>query len=225
MREKFQAVVSSLEVSLPWRVVLLLAVAAVATVAFVEVAEEVIGGNADPIDRAISLAIHDVDSPALDHVMIFVTSLGAGVTLAIAVALLAAYCLYRKERRLAFVLVANAVAQHAVNLLLKHSFARPRPTLFDEITRPESFSFPSGHSMSSMVIYGTIATVLVLLRPGLRSLVVPMSALLIVAIGFSRVYLGVHWAFDVLAGFAAGIPFVLAAIHLARRATRPEPNI
>ena len=78
--------------------------------------------------------------------------------------------------------------------------------------------------MSAMVIFGTIATVLVL-RPRLRSIVLPTATFLIVAIGFSRVYLGVHWAFDVLAGFAAGVPFVLAAIHLARRATlSPSPN-
>ena len=225
MREKLAALVSRAWRSLPWRVVVLLALAAVATVAFVEVAEAVIEGTADPIDRAISLAIHRIDFPALDRVMIFVTSLGAGVTLSIAVAVLAGYCVYRRERRLALVLVANAIAECAMNLVLKHSFARPRPNLFDEITRPESYSFPSGHSMSAMVIYGTIATVLIVLRPRLRSIVIPTAAFLIVAIGFSRVYLGVHWAFDVLAGFAAGIPFVLAGIHLARRATRPlSPN-
>ena len=78
--------------------------------------------------------------------------------------------------------------------------------------------------MSSMAIYGTIATVLIVLRPRLRSIVIPTTAFLIVAVGFSRVYLGVHWAFDVLAGFAAGTPFVLAAIHLARRATRPSSS-
>ena len=211
--------------SLPWRVVVLLAIADVATVAFVEVAEEVIEGNADPIDRAISLAIHRIDFPVLDRVMIFVTTLGAGVTLSIAVAVLAGYCVYRKERRLALVLVANAIAEYAMNLVLKYSFARPRPRLFDEIPRPESYSFPSGHSMSAMVIYGTIATVLIVLRPRLRSIVLPTAAFLIVAIGFSRVYLGVHWTSDVLAGFAAGVPFVLAAIHLARRATLPAtPN-
>lgn len=221
MREKLAALASRAWHSLPWRVVALLAIAAVATVAFVEVAEDVIEGNADPIDRAISLAIHRIDFPALDRVMIFVTSLGSGVTLSIAVAALAAYCVYRQERRLALVLVVNAIAEYAMNLVLKHSFARPRPRLFDEITRPDSYSFPSGHSMSATVIYGTIATVLIVLRPRLRSIVIPTAAFLIVAIGFSRVYLGVHWTFDVLAGFAAGIPFVLAAIHLARRATRP----
>ncbi len=210
--------------SFPWRLVVLVGLAVVAAIAFAKVAEEVVEGDADPMDRSISLAIHSIDTPTLDRVMAAVTRLGAAVTLVILVAVLAGYCLYRRERRLALVLAANAAAELLVNAVLKHIVARPRPTLFDEIERPLSYSFPSGHSMASMAIYGTIAAILVVRRPWWRPVAIPTAALLVLAIGFSRVYLGVHWATDVLAGFVAGSPFVIVAAHLARRAPEPAPG-
>lgn len=213
------AAVARLRRSLPLRTLVLLACAIAATVVFVEVADEVIDGNADRLDQTIALAIHRIDTPLLDRVMFFVTWCGAGVTLACVVGIVATWCLQLGRRRLAFVLTANALAAWGLNVLLKHLFARARPDLFDEITRPASYSFPSGHSMESMAVYGAVAAVVASAHPRSRPFVIPAAALLIVAIGFSRVYLGVHWPFDVIAGFAAGIPFVAVTVHLAHVAT------
>jgi len=204
--------------SLPLRLVVLLACAVAATVVFVVLAEAVVEGNADGVDQTITLAIRRLDSPTFDHVMRTFTWIGAGKNLAVIVTLVALVCLAKRRRLLAVVLGASAGAAHGLNVLLKAVFARPRPELFDEIARPTDYSFPSGHAMSAMAVYGGIAAVIIYLYPRSRPWVVPIAAVLIVAIGVSRVYLGVHWPFDVLAGFAAGVPFVLVTVHLARDA-------
>jgi membrane-associated phospholipid phosphatase len=200
--------------SLPWRALVMFSIAALATFAFAKLTSEVLEGEADALDKSIALAIHRVDQPWLDYVMIGITSLGSGIGLAIAVTVPTLWLLKHHHRRTALILACNAIAAQLVMVALKHYVRRPRPTLFDEITRPETFSFPSGHSMSAMVVYGGIAAVLVTLYPGRRGWIVAAAALLIVAIGFSRIYLGVHWPLDVVAGFIAGVPLLVAAVHL-----------
>lgn len=200
--------------SLPWRAFVLFGIAALATYAFVVLAENVLEGDADAIDKSVALAIHGIDTPWLDWIMIAFTYAGSGFGLVLAVGVTTIWLLENHHRRTALILACNALAAQLVSVVLKQFVQRPRPTLFDEITRPETFSFPSGHSLSAMAIYGGIAAVLVTLYPRRRTPVVAAAALLIATIGFSRIYLGVHWPFDVLAGFAAGVPLLMAAVHL-----------
>ena len=106
-----------------------------------------------------------------------------------------------------FAIIGSAL----LNLGAKQSFARPRPTLWESIAPESSFSFPSGHAMGSM----TLACVLVLLawHTRWRWPVLATTAILVVLVGFSRVYLGVHYPSDILAGWAAAITWT-AAIYL-----------
>ncbi|HEY5943899.1 MAG TPA: phosphatase PAP2 family protein [Kofleriaceae bacterium] len=203
--------------SLPWRAFVQFGLAIVATVLFVELAKYVIAGDADAFDKSVALAIHRIDPPnmpLLDWIMIGFTSIGSGIGLILAVAATVVWLVKNHHRRTALILTCNALAAQGLNVALKHYVQRPRPTLFDEITRPETFSFPSGHSLSAMAIFGGIAAVLVTLYPHRRARIVCAAVLLIATIGFSRVYLGVHWPLDVLAGFAAGVPLLVATIHL-----------
>ena len=199
---------------LQWRTLIHFAIAAVATVVFVWLARAVLAGNADETDRALALAIHRLDSPVLDQLMITISALGSGPMLLLAVATTVIVLVRNGHKRIAIIIAANGIAAHVLTAGLKLYFARPRPTLFDEITRPETFSFPSGHSLAAMAIYGGIAAVVITLRRRRRPLVVAATVLLVGLIGFSRIYLGVHWPFDVLAGFAGGLPFVVATVHL-----------
>jgi membrane-associated phospholipid phosphatase len=199
---------------LTWRALILFAIAALATFGFVYLAELVLEGRADATDRAVALAIHGIDTPVLDVVLIAFTQLGSTPMLVVAVTVGTIWLWRTGHRRTAIILVANAVASQVLMVALKLYIARPRPTLFDEITRPETFSFPSGHSMSAMAIYGAIAAVLITHHRNHRTLIVASAAVLIAMIGFSRIYLGVHWPFDVLAGFAAGVPLLVATVHL-----------
>ncbi len=208
--------------SLPWRALIHFAIAAAATLLFAELAEEVIEGEYDAFDRAMALSIHRIATPVLDQVMIAVTNLGSGPILALVVLATAVWSWRHGHRRTTLILISNAVVSQLVVFVLKVYVQRPRPTLFDVIARPESWSFPSGHSLSAMAIYGSIAAVIVTFRRRHRALVVAAAAVLIAAIGFSRVYLGVHWPLDVLAGFAAGVPLVVATVHLLHTRAGPK---
>ena len=201
--------------SAPLRAVILGALAAVAIVIFIRIAHEMVEGDMDGIDRTIALAIHRLDTRWLVSVMVVITNLGSGLVLTIVSALVAGVCLWRHERRLALILAANGVLILALELILKHVFGRARPTLFPEISLPADSSFPSGHSMGSMAIYGTVGLALSALYPEHRRLALVATPLLIAAIGFSRIFLGVHWPSDVAAGFSAGVPFVLVARYLS----------
>ena len=202
----------------PFRALLLGTIAAASIVAFIRIADEMLEGDVDSIDRAIALAIHHLDTPSLVSLIVVITDLGSGVVLSILSALVAVWCLRKKQKRLALILAGNGVVVTALEVILKHVFGRARPTLFAEISLPSDSSFPSGHSMASMAVYGTLAVVLSALVPNRRGFVIAASSLLIASIGLSRVYLGVHWPSDVVAGFAAGVPFVLVALYLAPQA-------
>ena len=97
-----------------------------------------------------------------------------------------------------------------LNVVLKYTFERPRPTLFQEIETLHTYSFPSGHAMVGVAVYGMMGVVLARLAPGRRRLILLLMPGLMFMIGISRVCLGVHWPSDVLAGFAAGAFIVLA---------------
>ena len=204
-----------------FRALVLGTIAAAAIVVFIRIAHEMLEGDMDRIDRAIALAIHGLDTPVLVSLMVVITNLGSGLVLAIVCALVSLWCLLRAARRLSLILVGTGVVVLALELILKHAFGRARPTLFPEIPLPLDSSFPSGHSMASMAVYGTVAVVLSALYPKHRFLAVVPATLLIAAIGFSRVFLGVHWPSDVIAGFTAGLPFVLVALYLS--SSRPGP--
>jgi membrane-associated phospholipid phosphatase len=200
--------------ALTWRAVILFAIAGIATFGFVQLAELVVEGRADATDRAIALAIRHLDTPVLDRILIVFTHLGSHPMLVVAVTAATIWLWRTGHRRTAVIVVVNAIVCQLLMVALKLYIARPRPTLFDEITRPETFSFPSGHSMSAMAIYGALAAVVITHHRAQRTLVIVCAAVLIAAIGFSRIYLGVHWPLDVLAGFAAGVPLLMVTVHL-----------
>ncbi len=208
--------------TLPLRAIVLWTLAALSTILFVAIAQRVLEGNADAFDRRWALAIHAADDDALDSIFIALTMIGSAPGLWATITLVSFLAIRNGLWPIAMILAGNGIAALVVNTSLKWWFVRQRPTLFDEITRPETFSFPSGHSMSAIEIYGTVAAVLIAIHPRLRPVIVPVATLLIVGIGLSRVYLGVHWPTDVLAGFASGVPFLIVSIHLIHRVKRPQ---
>ena len=204
--------------SLPLRALVLFGIAVLATLVFVVLCENVLEGNLDAPDRRAALAIHhSIDTPILDWIMIGFTIIGSAVGWVSAVAAMTIWLVRNGHRRTALILASNALAAELLVFVLKQFVRRPRPTLFDVITRPETFSFPSGHALSAVAVFGAIAAVLVTLYPRRRTPIVIVAAIVIFCIGFSRVYLGVHWPFDVLAGFAAGVPVLVATVHLLHR--------
>lgn len=192
----------------------------VASIGFVVVAAEVRTGAVDRVDVAAELAVHRLDAPAWDVAMKAATLVGTNVILLPALAVALALAIHRGRRAAAAILVVDAVVVIAVNTLLKIMFSRERPTLFDKIALPTDYSFPSGHAMSAMGIWGGIVAVLILLYPRAKVPLVIAGAIVVAAIGFSRIYLGVHWPSDVVGGFLGGIPPLVVTVHLLHRTQR-----
>ena len=181
-----------------------------AAFAFARVAREMVEGETTEMDRVGALAVHSIDTPALDVVMRGFTFMGSAFALLPFCIGVGAWALYKKDRRGALVLVIVVVMTEALNFVLKLMFARPRPTLFQEIATLDSYSFPSGHAMAAVAIYGTVGVIVSRLVLSHRRGVIVVLIFLVSMICISRIYLGVHWPTDVIAGAAVGA-FVLLA--------------
>ncbi|MFQ4144122.1 phosphatase PAP2 family protein [Chlorogloeopsis sp. ULAP02] len=164
------------------------------------------------LDAVILLAIQKLHTPLLDRIMLGITSLGNPPVLLLICSGLAIGPLFYKRHREASSLGIAAVGVLGLNYWLKVLFSRARPALWEWIIHVGHHSFPSGHAMGSMVIYGFLAYVLAKQFPQWRRQIFASMTVLIIVIGFSRLYLGVHWPTDVAAGYAAGLVWLIACI-------------
>jgi undecaprenyl-diphosphatase len=183
--------------------------------AFAELADEVVEGDSRRFDRAVLLWIHSSFPGWLDGPMRLVTALGYYwvVIPLLAVAVLA---FYRKDWRLsAILLVVSTSGSIVLTTVLKAIFERSRPELFDSGYTASFYSFPSGHATLAVGFYGTLTLLLAYrLRGYARWLVAACGVSLVLLIGFSRLYLGVHYPTDVLAGYLAA-PLWLVFVGVA----------
>ena len=176
------------------------------------------------IDRAAARWARQLDSPSMDLLMRALTFAGSFPGIAAFIAAVALWTVRRGQWKLAVVLAVTASLAEGLNLLLKLFFQRARPLVVFEIPIPTSYSFPSGHAMVSVAAYTVAAIVMVSLRPQLRWLLTALAPPWILLIGFSRVYFGVHWFTDVVAGFAAGGLLALAGWLTAKRVSHDLPS-
>jgi membrane-associated phospholipid phosphatase len=159
-------------------------------------------------DRWTTDALHTYasEAPNLINSLRIVSILGSLQALVlVGVVVAVALLVQRKWLTLAAWLVA-VLGGEALNLLLKDLFARPRPTFEHPLVVETSYGFPSGQAMESLTVYGMLVyfAVLTVRRQSTRAVSVGGVALIVVLIGFSRVYLGAHYVSDVIGGFAAG---------------------
>lgn len=180
-----------------------------------------------PLDEQISRTIHSQASPALDQAMIAFTSAGNRASLILAGAALTLILFWRYRRfNVAALYLAASLLSFALNGWLKRQFERPRPQLWQQvIPLPGDHSFPSGHAMISMTVYGLAAWFLAEHFPQWRKAILYTMGLLILLIGSSRVYLGVHWPSDVFVGFFCG--FIINALSAVwhRRSFAAQINV
>jgi undecaprenyl-diphosphatase len=146
--------------------------------------------------------------------------LGANAVLLPVVAAVTALAIRMRRRAVAIILVIDTVVVIAAYSALKVMFSRERPRLFDKIALPTGYSFPSGHAMSAVGIYGVIAAALIALYPRARGPVIAAAIALIAMIGLSRIYLGVHWPSDVVGGLLGGVPPLVVSVHLIHHPAR-----
>ncbi|MEH1969514.1 phosphatase PAP2 family protein [Nostoc sp.] len=164
------------------------------------------------LDEAILLLIQKLHTPLLDRLMLGITFMGDPVVMLISSLGLAISPLYCNRRWQASILGIAGVGAILLNCLMKLLFGRARPALWKHIINVGQHSFPSGHAMVSIVIYGFTGHILAKQFPEWRFWIYGLTIVLIAAIGFSRLYLGVHWLTDVTAGYAAGLVWLIVCI-------------
>ncbi|MGZ7443243.1 phosphatase PAP2 family protein [Paenibacillus sp. TH7-28] len=165
-------------------------------------------------DKIVTAWIQHWENPALTAVMKFFTTIGGGLPfiLVIITAMVVLYTVLRHRRELVF-LAGVMLGSTVLNWALKTLFHRARPVIH-RIIEAEGYSFPSGHSMAAFSFYGALAFLIwrhVPTSSG-RSLIIVLSTLFILAIGISRIYLGVHYPSDVLGGYFVSGCWLTASI-------------
>lgn len=195
---------------------------ALALVLFVLVGLLVFHGPGNELDLWLTQQVAAERTPFLTALLSAASFVGNTRTLVgLSLLLLAAATLHRPLRRESLHVVTLLIAVGVVSPLLKHAYSRPRPPASVALQHETSFSFPSGHAMASICLFGFVAYLATTYLDGWqRRGVVGLSVALIATIGFSRVYLGVHYPCDVLAGYLAGAPLLAFTVLAHRRPTR-----
>lgn len=201
----------------PWTLATLLLVAACLW-AFIGLADEVAEGETHDFDTRLLLALRNPADPAdplgpgwVEELGRDMTALGSFGVLALVTLAVAGFLWLQGNRRSMWLMLVAVGGGQALSSLAKHGFDRPRPDLVPHGTLVYTTSFPSGHSMMAAVTYLTLATLVARVQPtrALKAYVLGLAVLVTVAVGVSRVYLGVHWPTDVLAGWTAGAAWAL----------------
>jgi undecaprenyl-diphosphatase len=186
------------------------AAALAALALFSWLAEEVMKGGVRTFDAAARDFVQRIASTRLTEAMRGFTFLGEWLSI-FDLTILAILLFYREGRKRAALLMAITTAGGALlETMLKQMFHRVRPAPFFDTPLPSSYSFPSGHAVLACCFFGSLAAMITAREPkrAVRIAVWTAAALLAALIGFSRVYLGVHYASDVIAGYAAAVVWV-----------------
>jgi len=203
--------------------------------AFGHIAEEVLEGDATRFDQTVLLALRSPADPAdplgpawLEEAARDITSLGSYAVLGIVFFAVIAYLLLMKRRAAALWVAASVGGGVLLSNVLKHSFDRPRPDLVAHTVRVFTSSFPSGHAMLSAVTFLTLGVLLASIHNSWRVKVffLGIAIFLTVIVGVTRVYLGVHYPTDVLAGWCVGAGWAAicwTAFHWLQRRGVIEP--
>lgn len=198
-----------------------LAIAAAAVWGFAAFAEHVQAGGTLAFDMAAMEWMEANRIALLDRFLLDVTALGTGLVVLILVGVAALFLALTEHRYSALLLLIATGGGQLLNTVLKLFYDRPRPSNVEHLTHTMSTSFPSGHAMSAVIVYGTVAYLAARLQKKRweRWLTMIAATIIIVGIAASRVYLGVHYPSDVLAGTiigAAWAAFCMAGLEAVR---------
>jgi undecaprenyl-diphosphatase len=191
---------------------------AVASFSFLKLVSEIREGDTRAVDKAILLALREPGDPSnpigpqwLETITRDLTSLGSPTVLALITIAAVGYVWLDGKRAVALFLVAAVAGGAILESLLKLGFARPRPELVSHLVSVNSFSFPSAHATMSTITYLTLGVILarVQQRRRMKLYILAIASILALLVGLTRIYLGVHWPTDVLAGWCVGTAWAL----------------
>ncbi|HET6854213.1 MAG TPA: phosphatase PAP2 family protein [Pyrinomonadaceae bacterium] len=203
-----------------------LAAAIAALIFFGWLADEVLEGETRHFDEVTRAAVHQFASPVLTTIMRGLSFVGSTLALTIASIAVVVCLAMRKLGREAKLFALTMLGGALLNTILKLAFKRTRPIPFFNLSTPETYSFPSGHSLMSACFFGALAALLTarIKSRRLRIIIWIVATAMFLLIGLSRIYLGVHYTTDVIAGFAAALIWVLmirfVELELKRRRAR-----
>lgn len=205
--------------------------------AFAWVAEEVGEDEHQHLEERLMVAMRDPANPAepagpawVKQVAIDVSALGGATVIVLLTLLVCGHLLLRGRWRRVLILVFTVAGGHLLSHTLKNVYGRERPDVVPHLAHVDSASFPSGHSLSSSVVYLTIGALLAQAAPRRRekAYLICLAFGLTFSIGLSRVFLGVHYPSDVLAGWSAGAAWALVCWLIASHfhgEGKPEPDL
>jgi|ERR1700754_2391334 len=197
-----------------------------ALIFFAWLADEVLEGETQHFDEVTRVAVHQLASPGMTSAMRGISFLGSMIFLTIATAFAVFLFARRHWRREAILFAITMGGAALLNMTLKLAFQRPRPVPYFNLVPPESYSFPSGHSLASCCFYGALAAIVTtrLKRKRDRTILWVLSIAMFLLIGLSRIYLGVHYTTDVIAGFSAALIWIMVVrfveVQLRKRRNR-----
>lgn len=206
-------------------VLLATTVAAASGWLFVEIAGEVNEGSTQAMDRRLLLLLRESGNVAdpigprwFEEAVRDVTALGGTALLVLLSLAVVTHLALRRKPKAAIFVALSVTGALCLSLLLKHAFDRPRPDVVPQLHYVMTSSFPSGHSMLSASVYLTLAGLLARFESNtlLKVHLLSWGLVATLLVGVSRVYLGVHWPTDVLAGWAAGAGWASSCWMVAR---------
>lgn len=204
---------------------------AIATLIFFGwLADEALEGETRHFDDVTRSAVHQFATPLLTAIMRGLSFVGSTISLTLGTIFVVIRFAMQKWRRESTLFALTMIGAGLLNVTLKLAFKRARPVPFFDLTPPESYSFPSGHSLTSAVFFGALAVILTarVKSRWVRVAIWIVATLMFLSIGLSRIYLGVHYTTDVIAGFAAALIWILVVrfveMELARRTQRKKPS-
>jgi undecaprenyl-diphosphatase len=201
-----------------------------ALLVFIYLAKEVISGDTQEFDEWVLNSLRyswDIKLPIgptwFTGLVTDITALGGATIIVIITAAVVFYLLIQKQYQLMWLILIATIGGALLSFGLKEIFARERPPLIFHLLTVKSMSFPSGHAMMSSVVYLTQGALLAKTQSNknLRVYILLVAIILVFLIGISRIYLGVHYPTDVLAGWSVGLAWAslcwLTAKYLQRR--------
>ena len=195
---------------------------AAASAGFVKIANEVTERETKVFDESVLNRVHDLANHTLDTLAVMTTDIGGWMVIVWGLLILG-WLIYKNAWNKVIVLIAGLGGAEILNLMLKALFARPRPELWERLVVEQSFSFPSGHAMASSALAFVI--MYILWDSKWRWWGVAGASLFMIFIGFTRLYLGVHYPTDIVAGWCVSGAWVGLVILLTKYFLRKRPSI
>jgi len=158
-------------------------------------------------------------NPMLNYWMLFITNLGSTFFILFISALISIILIFLRKYRYLLILISAILGEEAITYFIKHLIKRTRPEILAHLTQASGFGFPSGHSFAAVTLYSLLAYFLTkeIKNKKIKIFIWILALSIIFLIGFSRVYLGVHWITDVLGGFMMAFIWIELVIFIFKK--------